>query len=186
MRRRSRRSSLLRLAAVTLGVIVSAESTAPARAAEALDESMIQAVARTLGFLESAPREQSFEVAVLYEPSGEAVAADAASQLTGLPGPRRATLHATAYTADDLDQAADRVDALLVMPGLMEDADRIADFVRSRRIVSVSNDPGCLAADTCVVMVNADRDVEIVLNTRLADAVGARFSTVFTMMVIRR
>ena len=186
MRRRSRRSSFLRLAAVTFGLTASAESVTPAHAAEVLDESMIQAVARTLGFLESAPHEQQFEIAVLYAPSEEAAATEAASQLTGLPGPRRATLHATAYTADELDQTADRIDALIVTPGQAEDADWIANFIRSRRVVSVSTDPDCLAANTCVVRVNADRNVEIVLNTRLADAVGARFSTVFTMMVIRR
>jgi hypothetical protein len=41
-------------------------------------------------------------------------------------------------------------------------------------------------ARCCVLMVQAGSSVNIVLDTALADAAGAQFSSVFTMMVKRR
>jgi hypothetical protein len=52
--------------------------------------------------------------------------------------------------------------------------------------VSVSSDPACLDAKCCVLMVQAGSNVNIVLDTAMATATGAHFSSVFTMMVKRR
>jgi hypothetical protein len=62
----------------------------------------------------------------------------------------------------------------------------VGDFIRRRHIISISNDPACLGAGCCVLMVRTTGTVEIVLDTALADSVGARFSTVFAMMVKRK
>ena len=73
----------------------------------------------------------------------------------------------------------------LALPGAAN-AQAIADIVRRRHVISISTDPACLDSKCCVLMVHAERKVEIVLDTALADAAGAHFSSVFAMMVKRR
>jgi hypothetical protein len=62
----------------------------------------------------------------------------------------------------------------------------IVEFHAVVILVSISNDPACMDAKCCVLMVRTVGGVEIVLDTQLAEAVGAHFSSVFTMMVKRR
>jgi hypothetical protein len=62
----------------------------------------------------------------------------------------------------------------------------ILDCVRRHHLVTLSDDPLCANAQCCVITVHAGPRVEISLNTALADAVGARFSLVFTMVVKRK
>jgi hypothetical protein len=63
--------------------------------------------------------------------------------------------------------------------------DVILEAILHHRLVSISDDPICIQEKCCVLMVRAGQRVEITLNTALADAVGARFSLVFTMAVKR-
>ncbi len=74
------------------------------------------------------------------------------------------------------------------MPSVTSDAASadVSDYVRQNRVVSISSDPACLDAQCCVLMVRSGSGVDIVLDTAMADAAGARFSSVFTMMVKRR
>jgi hypothetical protein len=85
-----------------------------------------------------------------------------------------------------LAQFASRVDALFLLPGSSKDQAAITEFMRRRHLVSISNDPACMDAKCCVLMVRTTGGVEIVLDTQLAEAVGAHFSSVFTMMVKRK
>ena len=62
----------------------------------------------------------------------------------------------------------------------------MAAAVRRRRVVSISTDAGCTDAKSCVLMIYTAGRVRIVLDTALADAVGAQFSSIFMMMVERK
>lgn len=158
---------------------------APASAADAAADTL-EAVVRALGFLESGPRDGQLALAVVYADGQETAAADAGRRLDAAAGPRRSRIRATTYSVGDVARTTDRIDAALLLPGAASEAAEVAEFIRQRRVVSLSSDAACLAAGACVLMVSADRNVEIILDTRLADLVGAEFSAVFKMMVKRQ
>jgi hypothetical protein len=163
-------------------------SPARATATEVTVEDL-QAVTRSLGFLETLPRDGTIAVAIVYspnQPDGEAQAQQTAQRLAAMPGPNASVFRPAVLPAAALAGRDGRLDVALLMPGTAADAASIGDAVRRRRIVSISVDPSCLDAKYCVLMVRAERKVEIVLDTALAEQTGAHFSSVFLMMVKRK
>jgi hypothetical protein len=166
-----------------------AGSPQPAHALAAVSSDDLRAIARSLGFLDSLPREGAIVVGVVYAPGGEAGAARTADMLNSIDGPNSTTFKARSIPVGALALTGDHFDVLLIDDGAGSDpavAKAIGDAVRKRRIVSISSDPACLETKCCVLMVHSDRKVEIVLDTALADAAGAHFSPVFAMMVKRK
>jgi len=172
--------------AIFLACCVSVRS---ARAAGEVTLADLQAAAGALGFLDSIPHDGAIVVAILYapqSPDSKAQALQAAGVLNTLPGPNKTVFRTKIISMEELAQSSDRLDAIFLLPGLSAEAAAIINAVRRRHLVSISNDPACLDANCCVLMVRASHGVEIVLHTGLAAAVGANFSTVFTMLVKRR
>lgn len=162
-----------------------------ASAAQAADVTLsdLQAAARSLGFLDSLTRDGTIVVGFVYPASsdaGKAQAASLADRLRSIPGPNSAMFRTEIIASSDLNSFAGRLDAVFLAPGTNPEAKAIADAILQKHLVSISSDPACLAAKTCVLMIRTDRGVEINLDTALAGAVGARFSPVFSMMVKRR
>lgn len=160
-----------------------------ARAAGDVTAADLQAVARSLGFLDTLPHDGTIAVGIVYAaavPDGKAKALQVAENLRSVPGPNTASFQPTLIAAETLAQAPDRLDALFLMPGVFGSAAAIIETARQRHLITISTDPACLEAKCCVLMVRADRRVEIVLDTALADAVGAHFPSVFTMLVTRK
>jgi hypothetical protein len=134
-------------------------------------------------------RDQTIVVGIVYAPSligGRASAVQAAEQFKAISGPNHTSFQTEIISADALAQFANRVDAVFLLPGTSKDQVAIVEFLRRRHLVSISNDPACMDAKCCVLMIRTVGGVEIVLDTQLAEAVGAHFSSVFTMMVKRR
>ena len=162
----------------------------PARAEVSTDD--LQAIARTLGFLETLPIDGTLAVKVVYaptQPDAANVANETAGKLNAIPGPNAATFKAKSLPVDGLAADQDRLDILLLAPGTCSDtaaAAPILDAVRRRRVVSIASDPTCLDAQCCVLMVRAGRKVEIVLDKALADSAGLKFASVFSMMGKRK
>lgn len=149
----------------------------------------LQATTRSLGFLDSLQNRSTISIGVVYGAGvrdGKNSAAQTAGALTAMRGPGSSTIRANAVSVDELAQNAQHFDALYLMPGVAANGAQVADAVRRQHVVSISSDPACLDARYCVLMVRAGAGVDIVLDTALANAVGARFSSVFTMMVKRR
>jgi hypothetical protein len=164
-------------------------SAAPVCAAErsAVSLADLQAASRSLGFLDTLRRDGPIVVGIVYAPAtanAQALAAETADRLRSISGPNAAPFRPELIPASELPQFAGRLDAVFLMPG--SSGETIADAIRRRRIVSISSDPACLDARCCVLHVRTASGVEIVLDTALANAVGARFSPVFAMMVKRR
>jgi len=158
----------------------------PARAAGIAD---LQAAAHALGFLDGLPHDGVVIVAIVYmpqAPDSRAVAIQTAAWLNSLPGPNKTSFRARPVTVDELAQGNDHLDAIYLPPGLSAAAATIVNAMRRRHLVSISNDPTCLDDNCCVLMVRAEGGIEIVLHTAVADAVGANFSNIFTMMVKHR
>jgi hypothetical protein len=158
------------------------------RAAE-VTSSDLEAAIRTLGFLETLHRDSAVNLGVVYAPdsaTAKAQAASVATRISALPGPNKSVLRATPVATEALAQAADQLDVIYLMPGASAEAATIIEAARRRHLVTISNDPTCLDQKCCVLMIRTGRGVEIILQTSLADAVGARFSAVFSMMVKRQ
>lgn len=154
--------------------------------ADAVTQSDLQAALRSLSFLDSLQHHSSVSIGVVYADGAEGAAARTAGMLSALRGLDSASIHASPISADELQRGEKRFDALYLMPGMSADGKRIGDYVRQRKLVSVSNDPACLQGRYCVLMVRTNAGVDIVLDTGLADAVDARFASVFTLMVKRK
>ena len=177
------------LAFAIAALLAVAGGTSAAFAAGNITIADLQASARALGFLDSLPDDGTIVVGIVYStrtPDAKALAIQAASSLAALPGPNNSVFRTRVLSIDDLVQGGGRLDAIILMTGLSADAAAISNAVRRRRLVSISSDPACLNAKSCVLMINTSRGVEIVLDTAMAEVVGATFSTVFTMMVKRR
>ena len=146
----------------------------------------LQAAARAIGFLNSAPNDGTLVVGIVYadSPNGKAKASQTAALLGSMQGPNKEKFRTILLPEKDLSHAAERLDAVILTPGVSPNL--IADAVRRRRVMSISSDANCLDTKCCVLMVQTSGRVRIVLDTALADAVGARFSTIFMMMVERR
>jgi hypothetical protein len=160
--------------------------------ASAMDQASIdnvQAAMRTLSFLESLPKDGPIFVGVVYpsDISNARAVAEVTAQLIGtLHGPNSRTLQPQLISTNELSQYQGHLDVLFLMVGASSHSEAILDCVRRHRLVSLSDDPLCAVTQCCVIMVRAGQRVEISLNTALADAVGARFSLVFTMVVKRK
>ena len=175
------------LRTILLGCLLAAGALG-ASAQPVVSRSDLEAALRALGFLDNLPRDGRISIAIVYlSSSGEKSQADEiASSLNAMAGPNSAALLAQPVAAEDLFRTQGRIDALYILPGTSSSAPAIGEFVRRRHVVSISNDPACLSARCCVLMVRTGNEVEIVLDTALADSAGAQFSTVFSMMVKRK
>jgi hypothetical protein len=164
-------------------------TTQIALAADDVTIADLQAAARAIGFLNNLPRDGTVVVGVVYasqNPSSRALAAQTASLLSTLAGPNKSTIRARLLSVDNLVQANDRLDVIFLMPAMSAEAPAIVDAIRRRHILSISSDPTCLETNCCVLMVRANPEVEIILNSAMAQSVGADFSTVFAMIVKRK
>jgi hypothetical protein len=180
---------LRRFRVLAMTTLLLASAGSGVHAAVDVTRADLQAAARALGFLDTLPHDGAIAVGVVYAtaaPDGKVQALQAAEHLRGIPGPGTASFQPTLIPIETLSQNADRLDALFLMPDVLGAASTIAETARRRRLVTISDDPSCLEAKCCVLMVRADRRVEIVLDTEFADAVGAHFPSVFLMLVTRR
>lgn len=126
-------------------------------------------------------------VGVIYnaaDPASRAQAGRVATDLSRMPGPGSATVSAVPVAAHEL--AGQHFDAVYLMSLSPEASHAAGEFVRRQNVVSVSSDPQCLEYQTCVLLVQARSTMSVVLDTALARQVGAKFSTVFTMLVKRK
>ena len=181
--------SIAGASALIVTFIVMLFGTAPtAYCADHVSADNLEAAMRALSFLESLPKDGAIIVGVVYPsdvPTGKALAAQAAKIIGSTRGPGSRQLQPVVVSTDDLTGFDRHLDALFLVPGSSMHPDVILEAILRRRLVSISDDPICLEAKCCVLMVRAGQRVEITLNTALADAVGARFSLVFTMVVKR-
>ena len=159
----------------------------PLQAADAPSQADLQAAVRTLGFLDSLPKNAPVSVGVVFGAGtreGIKAAQQTAAELSSMRWSGGA-IRAAAVAADELANAP-HFSVLYLLPGLNGQGAAVADIVRRQHVLSISGGPSCLEARSCVLMVRAGASVDIILDTSLADASGARFSSVFTMMVKRR
>ena len=167
------------------GVLIAALSLAAPAVADEITAADLHAIANALGFLSGLPRGAPITVGVVFGTDSKA-AAQTAAALEAIPGPAQSSFKTIPVAARDLMRAPGHLDVVLIMPDAAGQAAAVADAARHRKLVTVATDPSCLEQDACVLMVHTAGRVHIVLDTPLANQVGANFSSVFTMMVERK
>jgi len=158
-------------------------------ASDEVTVSDLQAVARSLGFLENLRTDDGIAIGIVYAPeqaAAGALAAQVAERLGAIPGPKEAKFRPVVISTGSLGQIQDGLGVVFLMPGASEHAGEILEAIRRRHLVSISTDAACLDRKCCVLLIRTEHRVDIVLDSALADAVGARFTPVFTMMVKRK
>lgn len=170
---------------MTVGLLTAALGLAGPAIADEVTPADLHAIANALGFLNGLPRGAPVTVGIVFGADSKA-ASQTAATLEAIAGPSQASFKAVTIAAKDLAHAQGHLDAVLLMPDAAGQAALVADATHHRKLVTISTDPACLDQGVCVLMVKAQGRVHIVLNTQLAAAVGANFSSVFTMMVERK
>lgn len=172
---------------VALSLVLLLAASPRAHAAD-ITSSDLQAAARAIGFLNNLPNDGLIVVGIVHADvkDAQAKAAQAGELLVGMPGPRKAKFRTILIPAKTLGQATERLDAVILMPNQAIPSLEIAAAVRRRHIVSISTEAGCMDVKSCVLLVSTAGRVRIVLDTVLANTVGAQFSSIFMMMVERK
>jgi hypothetical protein len=181
-----RRASMIVAGAV---IIATLALIAPACATETVALADLEATTRSLGFLGSLQNRPTISIGVVYGSNlrdDKALAAQTARTLSTMAGPGSSVIRASILTAAELADRGLHFDVLYIMPSATGAGPQITDAVQRMHAVSISNDPACLDAKYCVLMVQASSGVTIVIDTALAAAADAQFSSVFLMMVKRR
>ena len=180
---------ILNIPIVILTLFVMLVGVRPAPAMDRASIDAVQAAIHTLSFLESLPKDGPIIVGVLYSsdaPNAEAEA-EATAQLIGtMRGPNFRTLQPLVLATSALAQFQGHLDVLWLTAGVCKQSALIVASIRSHHVVSISDDPQCADTQCCVIAIRTGQRIEISLNTALAEAVGARFSLVFTMVVKRK
>jgi len=173
-------------AALALVLLLAVSSRA--HAVGDITSSDLEAASRAIGFINNLPNDGTIVIGIVYADTAEAKAkaTQAADLLGNMQGPRKAKFRTVLVAAKNLGQVVERLDAVLLMPNQAISSAEIAAAVRRRRVVSISTEPGCIDAKCCVLMVSTVGRVRIVLDTALANTVGAHLSSIFMMMVERK
>lgn len=170
---------------VAASLLAAALGLANPAVADEITVADLHAVANALGFLNGLPHGAPVTIGIVFGADGKQ-ASQTAAALEAIPGPAQSSFRTALVQAKDLAHAPGHFDAVLIMPDAASQAAVVADAARRRKLVTIATDPFCLEQDDCVLMVRAGTHVHIVLDTQLAAAVGANFSSVFTMMVERK
>ncbi len=174
--------------AVLLGALILIAGMPNARAAADVSVADLEAATRALGFLDSLRKDGTIVVGIIFMPGNaesRGLAERTATSLARLGGPNSTIIKAEFIGADKLAEFSGRLDAVFLLPGVAASATTVGETLRRLHVVSISNDPACIQSRCCVLMIRTGGRVDIVLDTAMAEAVGARFSSVFAMMVKR-
>jgi hypothetical protein len=159
-----------------------------ANAADPISVDNLQAAVQTLNFLESLPKGGPISVGVIYASeiaNSQQLAEGAVKAIGAMRGPNNREVQAVGISIVDLSHYTGHLDVIYLLIGASNHSGEIVTAIRRLRAVSISDDPACLAAKCCVLLVRSAQRVEITFNSALADVAGARFSLVF-MMVVKR
>jgi hypothetical protein len=151
-------------------------------------ETDLNAVAHTLGFVDSIPRLGAVKIGIVYG-DGEAAGVAArrvAASLAKIAGPGSATIDATPIAAATIKTSGQEMQAFFLMAGTSAYAHDIVERATQDRTVTISSDPACLENHICVLWVQAEPHVSVTLDTALADTLTVRVSPIFAMMVKRK
>ncbi len=143
----------------------------------------LQVAGRALGFLESAPS-GGVALAVVFDPSiPESVAGKDAAMAALGGGLALGSLTLNPVEVPIGSLAGTSAGALYVTPGMAAHFDAVASRAAAEGIVSIGAELACVEAGACVMGVETQPKVRVVVSQAAASASGIAFKSAFRMMI---
>jgi len=150
---------------------------APANAEFAAKDA--QVMARVMGFMDQPPP-ASVKLGIVYDAGNQKQAEALMAQLGGSLAAGKFTLVPTLVKIGDVASA--NVNAVVLMAGT-GGAANVAAITKSKKIPCFTGDRALVQSGACLVGINTDPKVEILLNKNLAASSGISFGAAFKMMI---
>ena len=156
---------------LSLGVATSATA--------AVTDKDAKVIAKAIGFIENGPK-GALDVAVVTDGGASKADADAfVSHAAGVTGD--VTLKPTIVAPGAL--AGSNAKVVFVPQGMSGSYAAIASAAASKKMITTTNDAGCVAAQKCAIGVVSDPKVDITVSKAAAAASGVTFGSAFSMMI---
>lgn len=138
----------------------------------------LSVVGRALSFLEGGGGSDK-TIAIVYDAASQAEAEALNAAMAGGMSAGRVTLNGQLVSQGS---AISGVDAALFVGGTASDAGAVQSAT-SAGILTVSTDLGCVQSGACVMGIESEPAVRIIVNNAAASSAGITFSTAFSMLV---
>lgn len=138
-----------------------------------------QVMARVMGFMDQPPP-ATVNLGIVYDTGTEKQAEALKSLLGGSFAAGKFTLVPTLVKIGDVGSA--NVNAFVLMAGVSGGA-KIAELTKSKKVPCFTSDRAQVSSGACLVGINTDPKVEILLNRGLAASSGISFGGAFKMMI---
>jgi len=138
----------------------------------------LSVVGRALSFLEGAAGSDR-TIAIVYDAASQAEAEALNAAMAGGLSAGRVTLNGQLVSQGT---AISGVDAALFVGATASDAGAV-QAATSSGILTVSTDLGCVQSGNCVMGIESEPAVRIIVNNGAASSAGISFSTAFSMLV---
>ena len=138
-----------------------------------------QVMARVMGFMDQPPP-ASVKLGIVYDAGTQKQAEALMAQLGGGLAAGKFTLVPTLVKIGDVGSAS--VNAVVIMAGT-GGASNVAAITKSKKIPCFTGDRALVQSGACLVGINTDPKVEILLNKALAASSGISFGAAFKMMI---
>lgn len=165
-----------------LAVVAAVAAMAAPMAAHADGAKNLQVAGRALTFLESGPTGAT-KMGVVFDPSNAASVAEKNAVMAALGGGYNAgsiTLTGAAVEASAVSGVSG-VKVLYVTKGVNYAS--VGAAAKAKKIITIGSDAACANSGACVMAVETEPKVEIIVNRATAAAVGAAFKAAFRMMI---
>ena len=166
-------SSSAALAALLCSFVVAAPANAEFAAKDA------QVMARVMGFMDQPPP-ATVKLGIVYDAGNQKQAEALMAQLGGSLSAGKFTLVPTLVKIGDVGSA--NVNAVVLMAGT-GGAASVAAITKGKKIPCFTGDRALVQSGACLVGINTDPKVEILLNKNLAASSGISFGAAFKMMI---
>jgi len=150
---------------------------APANAEFAAKDA--QVMARVMGFMDQPPP-ATVKLGIVYDAGTQKQAEALMAQLGGGLAAGKFTLVPTLVKIGDVGGA--NVNAVVLMAGV-GGAAKVAEITKGKKIPCFTGDVSQVKSGACLVGINTDPKVEILLNKGLAASSGISFGAAFKMMI---
>jgi len=138
-----------------------------------------QVMARVMGFMDQPPP-ATVKLGIVYDAGTQKQAEALMAQLGGGLAAGKFTLVPTLVKIGDVGSAS--VNAVVVMAGT-GGAAKVAEITKSKKIPCFTGDRSLVQSGACLVGINTEPKVEILLNKALAASSGISFGAAFKMMI---
>ncbi len=149
-----------------------------------MSERDLAIVGRALSFIEGS---QSGErvVALIYDDAGQAEADALNAAMSGGYSARDITMVPRMVPLSDVSGGLAGADAAILLGGLSAGDAGISSTAASNGVLTVSSDMVCVQSGQCVMSLQSNPSVRIVVNESAASSASVSFTSAFSMMIER-